>query len=57
MARGTVARTVRIEASINGKILTTYRGDGVVVATATGSTGYSLAASGFITHSGSKAMP
>lgn len=50
VARGAVARTVRIEASIDGEALTTYKGDGVVVATATGSTGYALACGGPILH-------
>ena len=50
VARGAVARTVRIEASVDGEVLTTYKGDGVIVATATGSTGYSLAAGGPVLH-------
>jgi len=50
MARGAAARTVRIEASLDGEVLTTYKGDGVVVATATGSTGYALACGGPILH-------
>jgi NAD+ kinase len=39
-------RLVNIEAKINGTVLTTYRADGVIVATATGSTSYSLASGG-----------
>jgi NAD+ kinase len=45
-SRGRVARVVRIEAYIDGQYLTTYYGDGVVAATPTGSTAYSLAAGG-----------
>jgi NAD+ kinase len=50
VSRGAVARVVYVEASINDELLTTYKADGVVVATATGSTGYSLAAGGPILH-------
>jgi len=50
VARGAIARVVYIDARIDGEPLTTYKGDGVIVATATGSTGYSLAAGGPILH-------
>jgi NAD+ kinase len=46
LARGAIAKLIQIDATIDGKILTTYRADGVILATATGSTGYSLAAGG-----------
>jgi NAD+ kinase len=46
VARGEIARLIRIEAILNGQPLATYRADGVIVATATGSTGYALAAGG-----------
>jgi NAD+ kinase len=46
MARGGIARLVKIEASIDGQALPVYKADAVIVATATGSTGYALAAGG-----------
>jgi NAD+ kinase len=49
-------RLVNIEARIDGTAITTYRADGVIVATATGSTSYALASGGPILHPQSKEM-
>lgn len=46
VSRGGLARIVRVTTAIDGDFLTTYAADGVIVATATGSTGYALAAGG-----------
>jgi len=50
IARGEVARVIFVDAFIDGEPLTTYKADGVILATATGSTGYSQAAGGPILH-------
>jgi len=46
VSRGGLARLVRIAACVDGCQLTTYSADGIVVSTATGSTGYALAVGG-----------
>jgi len=46
LSRGNLARVVRISAELDGGHLTTYTCDGLIVSTATGSTGYALAVSG-----------
>jgi NAD+ kinase len=46
VGRGAAIRTVSVEISINGHTLHEFRCDGVIVATATGSTAYSFACGG-----------
>jgi len=48
--RGEVARMVNVAARVDGELLNVYKADGVIVATATGSTGYAFAAGGPVLH-------
>jgi NAD+ kinase len=46
VARGQSVRPIRLSASVDGRHLTSYVADGLIAATATGSTAYALAAGG-----------
>ena len=53
---GTFARIIRIEAKVDDELVFDYSGDGIIVSTPTGSTGYSLPAGGPIVNPDVKAL-
>ena len=56
ITRGGYARLIRVDASVNGKAYGSFTADGIIVATPTGSTGYSLSAGGPIVEPGMNCM-
>ena len=54
--KGTLARIVELEIHVNDQHVSTFRADGLIIATPTGSTAYNLSAGGPIVHPDMSAM-
>lgn len=56
ITKRSLGRIISIPARANGLFLTTYRGDGLIISTSTGSTAYNLSAGGPILHPATEAL-
>jgi len=46
ITRGNLSRILNLETTVNGRYLTTFRADGIIISTPTGSTAYNISAGG-----------
>ena len=56
VARGEIPRATELAVNVDNEYFTTYRADGLIVSSATGSTGYCLASGGPVIHPHAKEM-
>jgi NAD+ kinase len=56
LAKSSLARTVRLRVEVDGHPVSSYRSDGLIISTPTGSTAYSLSAGGPLVHPAMDAM-